>query len=78
MKALAGLLLAALLALATLPAQAGIATAPGRDLRVELVTYGPGRVYWERFGHVALILLDIETLLDSADLVDAPSLEAAA
>ena len=58
MKALAGLLLAALLALATLPAQAGIATAPGRDLRVELVTYGPGRVYWERFGHVALILRD--------------------
>ena len=51
------LMLVLLLALAPL-AHAGISHAPGRDLRVELVTYGPGRVYWERFGHVAIILRD--------------------
>ena len=51
------LMLVLLLALAPL-AHAGISNAPGRDLRVELVTYGPGRVYWERFGHVAIILRD--------------------
>ena len=59
MKPLARLLaaLALLLGLAA-QARAGIASAPGRDLEVELVTYGPGRVYWERFGHDAIILRD--------------------
>jgi hypothetical protein len=51
------LMLVLLLALAPL-ARAGISSAPGRDLQVELVTYGPGRVYWERFGHIAIILRD--------------------
>ncbi len=58
MRRLTGLLAAALLLIAAAPARAGIASAPGRDLEVELVTYGPGRVYWERFGHDAIILRD--------------------
>ncbi len=51
-------LLAASLLVLMAPAWAGIASVPGKDLHVELVTYGPGRVYWERFGHDAIILRD--------------------
>ncbi len=40
------------------PARAGIADAPGSDLQVSLVTYGPGEIYWERFGHNAIELRD--------------------
>lgn len=40
------------------PARADIARAPGEDLRVDLYTYGPGEIYWERFGHDALVLTD--------------------
>lgn len=53
--------LLAVLALAWLaiaPARAGVANAPGANLEVYLVTYGPGDVYWERFGHDALELRD--------------------
>jgi hypothetical protein len=39
-------------------ARAGVADAPGADLRVELYTYGPGTIYWERFGHDALVITD--------------------
>ncbi|TAN07037.1 MAG: DUF4105 domain-containing protein [Rhodanobacteraceae bacterium] len=39
-------------------ADAGIVDAPGADLRVDLYTYGPGTVYWERFGHDALVITD--------------------
>lgn len=39
-------------------AQAGIANAPGANLEVSLVTYGPGDTYWERFGHDAIELRD--------------------
>ena len=39
-------------------AHAGVADAPGADLRVDLFTYGPGTVYWERFGHDALVVTD--------------------
>ncbi len=39
-------------------AQAGVADAPGANLRVDLYTYGPGQVYWERFGHDALVITD--------------------
>ncbi len=39
-------------------ARAGVADAPGADLRVDLYTYGPGTVYWERFGHDALVITD--------------------
>ena len=39
-------------------ARAGVADAPGADLRVDLYTYGPGTIYWERFGHDALVITD--------------------
>lgn len=51
------LLVAALLA-SPVPARAGVADAPGADLEVSLVTYGPGETYWERFGHDAIELRD--------------------
>ena len=40
------------------PAHAGVADAPGANLEVSLVTYGPGETYWERFGHDAIELRD--------------------
>ncbi|MGN6728551.1 MAG: lipoprotein N-acyltransferase Lnb domain-containing protein [Rhodanobacteraceae bacterium] len=40
-------------------ARADIANAPGAELRVDLYTYGPGEIYWERFGHDALVLTDV-------------------
>ncbi|MBN8922625.1 MAG: hypothetical protein BGP10_11040 [Rhodanobacter sp. 68-29] len=59
MRPLAKLLsLLALLLLAAAPAQASVANAPGANLEVSLVTYGPGEVYWERFGHDAIELRD--------------------
>jgi len=52
-------LLLALLLLGALPcAHAGVANAPGANLEVSLVTYGPGETYWERFGHDAIELRD--------------------
>jgi hypothetical protein len=51
-------LLLALLLLAIGPAHASVANAPGANLEVALVTYGPGDVYWERFGHDAIELRD--------------------
>lgn len=50
-----------LLSCALLPARAGVADASGADLRVDLYTYGPGSVYWERFGHDALVITDTTT-----------------
>ena len=50
--------LALLFAFALRPAHAGIANAPGANLEVALVTYGPGETYWERFGHDAIELRD--------------------
>jgi hypothetical protein len=50
-----------LLSCALLPAHAGVADAPGADLRVDLYTYVPGSVYWERFGHDALVITDTTT-----------------
>ena len=53
--------LASLLALALalpVPARAGVANAPGANLEVSLITYGPGDTYWERFGHDAIELRD--------------------
>lgn len=40
------------------PAPADIANAPGAQLEVSLITYGPGEVYWERFGHDAIEIRD--------------------
>ena len=37
---------------------AGVLTAPGEDLEVSLITYGPGAIYWERFGHDAIRIRD--------------------
>ena len=51
-------LLVALMLVAVAPAHAGIANAPGANLRVSLITYGPGETYWERFGHDAIELRD--------------------
>ena len=39
-------------------AQAGIREAPGEQLEVSLLTYGPGQIYWERFGHDAIEIRD--------------------
>jgi len=40
------------------PVHAGVANAPGANLEVSLITYGPGDTYWERFGHDAIELRD--------------------
>jgi len=48
-----------LLALCVVPmARAGIVDAPASDLDISLMTYGPGDIYWERFGHDALEIRD--------------------
>jgi hypothetical protein len=52
------LLLALLLFTLLPPAHASVANAPGANLEVSLVTYGPGETYWERFGHDAIELRD--------------------
>ncbi len=53
------LLLLVLLTLTMIaPAHASIANAPGANLEVSLITYGPGETYWERFGHDAIELRD--------------------
>jgi hypothetical protein len=40
------------------PTHATVANAPGANLEVSLITYGPGATYWERFGHDAIELRD--------------------
>lgn len=53
------LVMIALLAAALVTtARAGVTTAPGANLEVSLITYGPGDTYWERFGHDAIELRD--------------------
>ncbi|UPG95700.1 DUF4105 domain-containing protein [Luteibacter aegosomatissinici] len=49
-----------LLALCLVPslARAGIVDAPASNIEVSLLTYGPGDIYWERFGHDALEVRD--------------------
>lgn len=39
-------------------ARAGIVDAPASNLEISLLTYGPGDIYWERFGHDALEVRD--------------------
>ncbi len=52
--------LVAMLALTLcLPVHAAIANAPGANLQVSLITYGPGATYWERFGHDAIEVRDL-------------------
>ncbi|MDB6008450.1 MAG: hypothetical protein JWL65_700 [Gammaproteobacteria bacterium] len=50
-----GLLLGCCVALR---AHAGVVDAPGEDLEVSLISYGPGEIYWERFGHDAIRIRD--------------------
>ena len=52
------LLLTLCLAGGLLPAHADVANAPGANLQVDLISYGPGATYWERFGHDAIELRD--------------------
>jgi hypothetical protein len=40
------------------PTHASVANAPGANIEVSLITYGPGETYWERFGHDAIELRD--------------------
>ena len=48
-----------LIALCFVPAaRAGIVDAPAANLEISLMTYGPGDIYWERFGHDALEVRD--------------------
>ena len=51
-------LIALLVLFPPLWARAGVLEAPGTDLEVSLMTYGPGAIYWERFGHDAIRLRD--------------------
>jgi hypothetical protein len=37
---------------------ASVANAPGTNLEVSLISYGPGETYWERFGHDAIEVRD--------------------
>nr|WP_230474654.1 DUF4105 domain-containing protein [Dyella monticola] len=37
---------------------AGVADTAGENLEISLITYGPGDIYWERFGHDAIELRD--------------------
>jgi hypothetical protein len=39
-------------------AHADVFDTPAEDLEVSLITYGPGSIYWERFGHDAIRLHD--------------------
>jgi len=52
------ILLVLIILIAPLSAYAGIADAPGANLQVSLISYGPGETYWERFGHDAIELRD--------------------
>lgn len=55
------LLLIALAAAGPATAQQSIDSLPGSELTVSLVTYGPGQIVWERFGHNALRIQDRDT-----------------
>jgi hypothetical protein len=52
------LALALILCSVWLPARADVGNAPGANLEVSLITYGPGDIYWERFGHDAIEVRD--------------------
>lgn len=62
----AGSLAAALLLAVTTPAAQAGAQVPGSELRVWLVTIGPGEAIWERFGHNAIRLVDTRTGYDAS------------
>lgn len=35
--------------------------APRDNLEISLITYGPGEIYWERFGHNTIVVRDVST-----------------
>lgn len=49
------------LALLALPGRSAPAQQPGSNLRVSVITIGPGAQVWERFGHNAIMLEDTRT-----------------
>ena len=49
---------AALLVCALATGHAHAQAPPGEQLRVALVTAAPGDIYWERFGHNAILIED--------------------
>ena len=66
-RPLASTLLAGALLLAPAVAQGAVqATEPGSELRVFLMTMGPGALVWERFGHNAIWIHDPATPPDTA------------
>lgn len=56
--ALAGLLLWSCL---VQPAPAQTADVPGSNLQISILTFGPGKIYWERFGHDAILVRNTAT-----------------
>lgn len=42
-------------------AAAGVVAAPAESLEISLITYGPGAIYWERFGHNAIEVRDTQS-----------------
>jgi hypothetical protein len=52
------LTLALFLCSACITARADVSNAPGANLEISLITYGPGDIYWERFGHDAIEVRD--------------------
>ncbi|QAU25149.1 DUF4105 domain-containing protein [Dyella sp. M7H15-1] len=58
MKLASRLLLTLALLLCSAYAWASVSEASGSNLEVSLITYGPGDIYWERFGHDAIELRD--------------------
>jgi hypothetical protein len=53
-----------LLALSCVPAGSATAAGSAHPSEVWLVTYGPGEIYWQRFGHNAIWIRDPERGLD--------------
>ncbi len=47
-----------LMAAPTEPADGGASDEPGADIRVSIITMGPGDEAWEKFGHIALRIED--------------------
>src|ERR1700735_2608941 len=52
------ILLVLVILIAPSRAHASVANAPGANLQVSLISYGPGETYWERFGHDAIEVRD--------------------
>lgn len=60
-RALVGLLLCLCNALPAHAQSATPAATPGADLQISILTFGPGAIYWERFGHDAILVRNTTT-----------------